>query len=154
VNWDGRLECDICRSTYTIYAASPSEYPRLASIADVREKERLVEEWRTAEKALMTSVPVRALLDRLTNRIEREPSVAGTYRLLKNFCGYYTYGTFNRHWKGASAWVKEWVQSSAIPAVLKLLGEDDPELVSEAERVAELWNRSQQPVPAIKIGAG
>ena len=153
MNWDGQLECDICRRTYTMYAPNPSEYPRLASIADVHEKERRFEAWNSADKAFMASAPVQALLDRLTKRIEREPSVAAKYRLVKDFCRYYTYGTFNRHWRGAPAWVKESIQSKTIPTVLKLLGEDDPALVSKAEQVADLWKLSEQPVPAIKTGA-
>jgi hypothetical protein len=133
-----------------MYAPNPSECPRLALITDVREKERQSEEWYSAEKAFIASVPVQALMDRLTKRIEEERTVAAIYRLLKNLGRHYTYGTFNRHWTGADAWIRESIRSSSIPAVLELLGEDDPTLIDEAERIEELWKRSNQPVPAIK----
>jgi hypothetical protein len=151
VSWDGRLECDPCSATYTMYAAA-TECPRVALIADVLEKERRFEDWNSADKALMASAPVQGLVDRLTNRIEKEPSIAAKYRLLKELCYHRTYGSINRHWRGAPAWVNEWIRSSSLPAVLRLLGEDDPILVSEAERIAELWKLSQQPVPPAKTG--
>src|SRR5208282_3521304 len=100
VNWEGRLECDTCRRTYAMYATNPSEYPRLALIADVREKDRRFSEWQSADRALMASDSVQALIDRLTNRIETEPSFAAKYRLVRELSRYYTYSTFNRHWRG------------------------------------------------------
>jgi len=135
-----------------VYAKNPTDRPRLALISDVREMERRFVEWQSAERAFMASAPVQALLDRLTSKIESERSVAATYRLVKDLgrYHYYTYGTFNRHWKGAPAWVNESIRSEDTPAVLKLLGENDAELISEAARIAELWNGSQEPVPEVK----
>jgi hypothetical protein len=149
VDWDGRIDCDACRERYRMYAANPSERPRLALIADVRQKEHRFEEASSAEKAFMASAPVQALIDRLIKRIEQEPSLAAKYRVLKGLGHYYTYGTFNRHWRGPAAWVNECIRSTSIPAVLKLLGEEDSALVDHAGRVAELWKLSEQPVPAI-----
>ena len=54
------------------------------------------------------------------------------------------------YWKGAATWVRESIESKSIPTVLDLLGEQDPTLVSEVERIAGLWKQSEQPVPAIK----
>lgn len=147
--WSGEIRCADCSSEYALYHHYDNERLRLVRRADLDMRLQRTAELRRATEALDRSPEVRALIDRLTARVEQEPSMAAKYRLLHSYgLVYESIATFRRNFKGVVELLR-YTAPSHILDILALLGEDNPRLAAEARRLKEISDLAHAPIPTV-----
>jgi hypothetical protein len=144
------IECPECASTYLMHGSGFI----LRGDYEAREQERQAA-WKQ-KQSFLTSPGVLQIFERLSERLDREQSVAAVYRLL-NKCGLVivSENTFRRYWSGGADWIKK-NSGTHLSKKLIEIGALKPEkhggVIDELERLAKLDEANERPLPLANFG--
>ena len=142
--YECRITCHSCGRRYELTQRGRRFV--LVEKSDLRIREEKREKAELLSSELMGSDPVRSLLERLTDTLEGQPSMAAIHRVLTGVSlEHSSIGTFRRHWVGAENWVQRNVSVHDLGKIMELLSRQDGTITSCVVQIDQLLDDSKQP---------
>lgn len=146
--YQGTFNCEVCTDELEV-----TEYEKkiiFVKKSDLKDRERLREEWYQHCEKLMKSSPVVELLEQFKLRLEQFDDKKDRCHFLRvHKLIHQPDLEFIEEYPEAKAWIEAHIRSSHLCLVLESLEIENIEITSEAKKIEELWEQKKVPLPQI-----
>jgi len=140
------MTCGVCAAKFT-FKEQDNQYG-LVDRREIKDREERYEAYKTGQAELQNSAQAKEVVSRFISLLDNQRSVAAIHRFLQSHrLVYESYGTFVKKWKGAEAWVKDYLafHAATLPELSEIVGLEDKYLSETASKLKMLWADYQQP---------